>query len=337
MTGRERVYRTLEMNKPDRPPRELWVLPWAHDRYGKEIEEIRRRFPGDFTGTPDPLKEVPKTVGDIYATGTFIDEWGCMFTNIQKGVVGEIKHPLIKNDDWSDSDKVRFPVEWKTVDIDKVNRFCDDTDQFVTSGCCPRPFEQLQFMRGSEQFFIDLMEQPPEMMTFIDRMHEFYCELLSIWAKTNIDTLNIMDDWGTQTSLLINPKIWRQIFKPMYRDYINIAHGAGKKMFMHSDGHTLEIYPDLIELGLDAFNSQIFCMGVENLKQFAGKITFWGEIDRQYLLTKASPDEIQTAVKSVKESLWSDGGCIAQMEFGAGSKPENVIKAFETWDDLFSA
>ena len=53
---------------------------------------------------------------------------------------------------------------------------------------------------------------------------------------------------------------------------------------MHSDGNTLLIYPKLIELGLDAFNSQIFCMGLDQLEQYRGKITFWGEIDRQYLL-----------------------------------------------------
>ena len=335
MNSRERVYRTLEMRNPDRPPREMWLLPWAQSRYGKEIEEIQKRFPVDFAGTPDPLKEYPKVIGNSYEIGTYIDEWGCQFTNIHSGVVGEIKNPIIKNDDWSDADSVRFPVEWKTVDIDKVNRFCASSDRFVVSGCCPRPFEQMQFMRGSEQFFLDIMEQPPKMMSFMNKIHEFYCELLHIWAKTDVDTLNIMDDWGTQTALLINPKLWRQIFKPMYRDYINIARGAGKKMFMHSDGYTLEIYPDLIELGLDAFNSQIFCMGVENLKQFAGKITFWGEIDRQYLLANASLEEVEAAVRSVKENLWHNGGCIAQMEFGPGGRPENVMKAYETWDELF--
>ncbi len=68
-----------------------------------------------------------------------------------------------------------------------------------------------------------------------------------------------------------------------------IAHAAGKKLFMHSDGHILAIYPDLVEIGIDAVNSQIFCMGVEKLAPFAGRITFWGEIDRQHLLAHATP------------------------------------------------
>ncbi len=62
---------------------------------------------------------------------------------------------------------------------------------------------------------------------------------------------------------------------------------------MHSDGYTFRIFPDLIDLGLDAFNTQIFCMGVDKLEQFKGKITFWGEIDRQHLLVDASPEEVK--------------------------------------------
>ena len=115
------------------------------------------------------------------------------------------------------------------------------------------------------------------------------------------------------------------------KDYIDIAHSHGKKIFMHSDGYILDILPHLVELGLDAINSQIFCMGVDNLKPYRGKITFWGEIDRQYLLPNGTLDEIENAVKQVYDTLWDNGGCIAQLEFGAGANPNNVYKAFETW------
>ena len=104
---------------------------------------------------------------------------------------------------------------------------------------------------------------------------------------------------------------------------------------MHSDGYTLKIIPHLIDLGLDAFNTQIFCMGMETLKQFKGKITFWGEVDRQHLLVNATVDEVKSAVHGVYDSLWANGGCIAQCEFGVGSKPENVRAVFEAWDEVY--
>jgi hypothetical protein len=103
---------------------------------------------------------------------------------------------------------------------------------------------------------------------------------------------------------------------------------------MHSDGHILAIMPDLVEIGVDAVNSQVFCMGVANLSEFAGRITFWGEIDRQHLLPNGTLDDIEQAVAEVHAHLWRDGGCFAQCEFGAGARPENVRRVFETWDRL---
>ncbi|NLF57166.1 MAG: methyltransferase, partial [Candidatus Hydrogenedens sp.] len=62
--------------------------------------------------------------------------------------------------------------------------------------------------------------------------------------------------------------------------------------------------------------------------------TFWGEIDRQYILPEATPDEVADAVAKVHAALWKNGGCIAQCEFGAGARPENVREVFAAWDRL---
>ncbi len=183
--------------------------------------------------------------------------------------------------------------------------------------------------------FIDLAEQPAEFFQLLDQIHQFYMKELELWAKTDVDALNIMDDWGAQRALLISPRQWRKIFKPLYKDYIDLAHRHGKYLFMHSDGYTRDILPDLVELGLDAINTQIFTMDIEELGQaFAGKITFWGEIDRQHLLSFASPGDIDRAVRRVKDALYHHGGIIAQCEFSAGSKAENVYQVYQTWDEV---
>ena len=106
---------------------------------------------------------------------------------------------------------------------------------------------------------------------------------------------------------------------------------------MHSDGYIIDILPDLIEMGLDAVNSQIFCMGLENLENFRGQICFWGEIDRQHLLPDGSKKDIENAVHDVYRRLYKTGGVIAQCEFGAGANPDNVYTVFETWNKLTAA
>ncbi len=335
-TSRELVLQTLEFRKPARAPRHLWVLPWAQDHYPDELAAIRHDFPDDIGGVSGHWSELPPTQGDPHMPGEYVDEWGSVFTNIQPGVIGEVKRPLIE--DWdTDTERVHFPREWLSIDRDAINRDCAATDRFVLAGVCPRPFEQVQFLRGTENVYADLAAGEPRLAAFLKRMHELYVELLERWAETDVDGLNFMDDWGAQRGLLIRPQVWREVFKPMYRDYVQIAHAAGKKAFMHSDGHILAIYPDLVEIGVDAVNSQLFCMGIADLEPFAGRITFWGEIDRQDLLPNGTLDDIEAAVTDVHRRLWRDGGCIAQCEFGAGARPENVRRVYETWDRLTSA
>lgn len=335
MTSRELVYRTLEFrNNTGEVPRELWTLPWANDTYPEELAAIRRDFPDDILTakvkyrTPSPVSK-----GEMYEIGEYIDDWGCKFNNVQKGIIGEVKEPIVVDEDWEDYENVHIPEEWLSFDIEEVNEICRNTDKFVLAGCYPRPFEQLQFIRGTEQLYVDLILQPEKMFVFLEKMHDFYCRQLEKWGKTDVDALMIMDDWGTQNSLLINPDLWAEIFKPMYRDYINIAKKYNKKMFMHSDGNTLAIIPHLIELGLDAINAQIFCMDMEELKKFKGKITFWGEIDRQHILPFGTVNDVKAAVDFVGKNLWENGGIIAQCEFGPGAKPENVRAVYEAWNN----
>ena len=333
MDSREVVRKTLEFTSPARIPHQLWTLPWASEHFPTELSRIQARFPDDIIGSPAFYRQPPVVSGDPYVIGTYVDEWGCKFISRQRGVIGEVKQPLIET--WADLDKMRLPEEELSVDIEQVNAFCKASSQFIQGGCCPRPFERLQFLRRSDNLYLDLGEQPPELFECIHRMHEFFIKEMELWAQTDVDFLGFMDDWGSQQKLLINPVMWRKIFKPLYKDYIDIAHSRGKKCFMHSDGYTAEILPDLIELGLDAINTQLFVMDIEALgKKFKGQITFWGEIDRQHLLATGTPDEVAQAVKRVKDALYQEGGVIAQCEFGPGGKPDNVYAVFDTFEKL---
>ena len=336
MTSRQRVLKTLEFDSPDRVPRNMWDLPIARVEHGEDaIEALRRRWPDDFAG-PNVTNEALQALchGDAYSIGKCVDEWGCVFESVQAGVIGEVKHPML--DEWSKLDELRPPVEAFDVDCEAVNRFCAESDKFILGGCCARPFERMQFLRGSENLYMDLAEMSGEFQELLKRVHSFYRRELEVWADTDVDALNFMDDWGSQNSLLIAPDQWRQVFKPLYAEYAAIAHDAGKKIFMHSDGHITDIYEDLIEIGVDAINSQLFCMDIEDLgRRFAGRITFWGEIDRQHILPFGTPDEARAAVQRVVEDLYRpEGGVIAEFEVGPGAKLENAHAIFQTWQDL---
>jgi uroporphyrinogen decarboxylase len=333
MTSKEKVIRSLEFDKPKQIPTQLWDLPWAENNYKAELLKIKKDFPDDIIHAPSLLKKPVKVTGNAYKKGEYIDEWGCTFENIQEGVIGEVKNPKIAV--WTDVSNLRVPDELLTLKIDAVNSFCKaNKDRFILSPVISRPFERLQFLRGTVNLYTDFYENPDEVNKLLKIIHDFFCKEFEQWAKTDIDGLWIMDDWGSQNSLLIDPAMWRSIFKPLYKEYAEIARKYHKYIFMHSDGNILSVYPDLIEIGINAVNSQMFCMGVENLKPYKGKITFWGEIDRQNILVNATVQEVEKAVKNVYQLLYADGGLIGQCEFGPGAKPENVYVVYKTWRSI---
>jgi len=333
MTSRELVRRTIERDRPARVPRHTWVLPWAEQRYPDWLARLRREFPDDLVTVPQLYREPLPVVGNRYEEGDYIDEWGCCFRNVHGGVIGITSKPLIG--DWSQLDGFRTPEAPLLVDAEAVRDFCRGTDQFTLAGTFVRPFERLQFIRDMEQAMMDLAEEPPELLELLRRLHAHYVREVEAWARTDVDAIVIMDDWGGQQGMLVSPRIFRRHFLPMYEEYVAIARRYGKLVFMHSDGNILDIMDDLIAIGIDALNSQVFCMGVEEVgRRFAGRITFWGEIDRQVLLSRGTLAEIEQAVRDVRRHLYVDGGVIAECEFGPGSRPENVLHVFETWREI---
>jgi len=190
----------------------------------------------------------------------------------------------------------------------------------------------MQFLRGTEALYMDLAEESDEVYELRDRLAAFYRGLAERWVKTDVDALNFSDDWGSQRALLIRPEKWREFYKPVYKELFAIARDAGKYVFFHSDGYIADIYPDLIEIGVSALNSQVWCMGLDTVAPYAGKITFWGELDRQHLLPYGTPADIHAAARQMKETLYRNGGLIGQCEIDHLTSLENAEAFFTAWE-----
>ncbi len=337
-TPREIVTRSLKFEHPLRIPRQLWVLPWAATRYPEALKELNQCFSSDIVGTEYRYPPSKRVKGDPYAVGSYTDEWGCVFENVHGGVIGEVRNPTVR--DLGDRTVVKPPYEQLPVGEkerqaarDIINRSCAKTDRFVMADICPRPWERYQFLRGTENALCDVALQENGFHTLLKCIHDFYLTELEFWVTTDVDGIMFMDDWGAQAQLLISPKMWKELFKPLYRDYCDLIHSRNKFSFMHSDGYILDIYSELIEVGVDAVNSQLFVMDMEALAEIAkGKITFWGEIDRQHVLSSPDPKVGREAVRKVAKHFYDPaGGLIAQFVFGASVNPETALAVADEW------
>ncbi|MBI3923200.1 MAG: hypothetical protein HY318_17400, partial [Armatimonadetes bacterium] len=208
MTGRERVCRTLDFKNPDRAPRDVWALPAVWMTQRSDYEALLRRFPLDFAKPYFSPGQSQRASGNYAQVGGYVDDWGSVWHVAEAGVVGEVKEPALA--DWSDLKTYQPP--WELIrgrNLSGVDADCEKSDLFMLSDCTARPFERMQFLRGSENLFMDLAYFPRELFRLRDMIHEFDLEDVRQWCRTAVDAVMMMDDWGTQHTLLISPDLWR--------------------------------------------------------------------------------------------------------------------------------
>jgi len=322
----------LNFTGPDRLPRDVWGGRFIAKYRPLEWQEMLERFPMDFDRAPSVLAASARASGDASAPGAYIDDWGSEWTALEIGVAGEVTRPVLQ--EWAEL--ATFTPPWEMLNdrqLDIVNTFCRTSESFILGEVGPGPFERLQFLRGSEALFYDLADEPRALMQLLELVHDFYQQHVALWCRTDVDAVVIGDDWGSQTALLISPGQWRRLFRPLYAAYFAQMRAAGKRVFFHSDGYIREIMPDLIDIGVDALNSQLFCMDIEEIaRHFRGRLTFWGEVDRQYVLPFGSVTEVQQAVRRLRCAFGGEyGGLLAQLSWGISDPLDNIETAFEAF------
>jgi uroporphyrinogen decarboxylase len=332
MTSRELVIRTLNHQPVPRVPRDLWIPSGNNPPCGCELAEMEIRFPRDIVQpelTPAPSKKAHGKPGKAHEQ---TDAWGCVWQAAQSGVGLELKHSPL-----SDAAKIAaYQPPAELLDrsrFSKVNRSCEATTRFVLGWSEVRPLDRLRFLRGNELALMDLARGTKEARGLLGTLHDFACKELELWAASEVDGVVFRDDWGTPDGLLIAPEMWREIFRPLYREYCKILHAKDKFVFFHSDGNIYDILGDLIRAGVDAIHCQLCLMGVERLsKRFRSRVTFWGEMDRQQLRQPGTPEEFREAVLAVRKALdFGSGGVIAQCQWDPGMRIQTVAGFFEQW------
>ncbi len=332
MTSRELVVKTLNHEPVPRVARDLW-LPSGEDSVGSDaIAEINVRYPSDIVPPEVGPAHGKKSTGKPSKSGDYTDAWGCVWHTDEPGLPPELKvSPL------AEADKIAAyqppPELLEKSRFAKVNKSCLATNRFVLAWSEVRPFDRLRFLRGSEAALVDLARGTKDIRGLLAMLHEFACKEIEVWADTDVDAVALRDDWGTPEGLLIAPEMWRELFRPLYRDYCKILHAKDKFVFFHSDGNIFDIFGDLIKVGIDAIHSQVHLMDVERLtKRYRGRVTFWGEVDRQRLHQPGTPEEFREAVLAVRKALdFGSGGVIAQCPWDPCVRLQTIAMFFEQW------
>jgi uroporphyrinogen decarboxylase len=224
---------------------------------------------------------------------------------------------------------------------EKALEIKNDTPYALSSGICGVTYEICWYMRGLEQWFIDMKQNPAMCEAIIDRTSQFWVDWMAGFLGEVGDLLDVImigDDLTGQHGPLFSPAFYRQVVRPRQQRVIDaIKAHTQAKIWYHTCGNCVEYIPDLIEMGVDALNPvQISARGMDPemlKKSFGREITFWGgAIDTQHILPFATPEEVRAEVRKNIEIFKPGGGFVFNNvhNIQAGVPPENIVALFET-------
>lgn len=282
-------------------------------------ERIPMVFPdyADYPGYGDPdivgLSYTPSG-GRKFTEGE--DEWGCLWGRINGKTMGRVVRPPLSN--WADFDNYQFsdPLA-KDRFKEAEKRFSKIKNKYVLGGVGFTLFERMHFLRGFKNLLEDIYLNKEKVEVLADKILDFQIQIVRQWGRIGVDGVSFSDDWGTQNSLIIHPKIWRRTFKPRYKKLFDIVHEEGMHAFLHSDGQIYEVIPDLIECGVDVLEAaQPRLLGMERVsRNFRGRVCFWAIVDKQKTLVSGTEEEIREEARKLIELLGcSKGGFIAMAD-----------------------
>jgi uroporphyrinogen decarboxylase len=202
-------------------------------------------------------------------------------------------------------------------------------------------FELSLVLFGFENFMMKLATDRDLVEYWLDKKLAHDLAILEPFLAVTgrfIEAIQMNDDFGTQDSLQISPKLYRELFKPRQRKWIEFVKArTPAKIFLHCDGAIEPILPDFIEIGIDVLNPlQTSARGMDPAvikRRYGRNLSFWGGgVETQTTLPFGTLEEIQREVRERVELLGQGGGYVFAPihNIQPDIPPEKVLAIFDT-------
>ncbi|MBE7560277.1 hypothetical protein HS125_15585 [bacterium] len=220
----------------------------------------------------------------------------------------------------------------KPAFVDRVNAYADD---FCVFGGVCEPHEMIWRMMGVENVLIKIAEEPLKVARFLERLGDFLVGIVQgqiAAAGGKLSGLYVWGDIAYTRAMFFSPDYWRMAYLPQLRRICDAVHAAGLPVIYHGCGNASEVFEDMIEAGVDAYNPLEAKTGLDVLelkRRFGDRWAFVGNIDVR-VLARNNRDEVRREVL-IKLNAAKGGGYIVHSDH---SVPDNVAPA--TYDYLVS-
>lgn len=346
LTSRERVRLALAHKETDRIPVSM-IGAGINVPARKALADLLQRQRGisveDYLAPIiDTAAVVPGYRGPALAAGT--DYWGVQRIPMQSGVeeYDEIAYyPLANIRDASELAEYPWPeVSWFNYnDLPEQISAMRSINDYSLWSFSANPYETAWYMRGFEQFFLDLLENPDIAREILRRVSDFYVKHASNILQASdggIDLYFTADDIAGQQGLLMALPMWEEFIKPCHCQINRAIHQFGVSVIYHSDGAVMDGVDGLLDMGIDVLQALQFDadgMDAHLLKsRYRDKLSFSGGISVQKTLPFGTPDEVRAEVRERIRVLGDGGGyLLGPSHVIQGDTPaENIVALFDT-------
>ena len=252
----------------------------------------------------------------------WIDSWGSGQVELTDDVWFPGVHPLANATTLEEIERYPWPDMNDPSRVahvrDQAQRLRDADDYaIVATPWLLFPFERAHAMQGMDKFLINMMMAPDFAQALLRKITDLCKTLMgNFLAECGdlIDIIKIGDDLGTQNSLMISPKMYRQFLKPLHAEFISFIKARTQaKVFFHTDGDVFDLIPDFIEMGIDILNPiQTSAGRMSNLaelkRRFGQNMVFCGAVDTHRVLPYGTPDDVRQELRRVMDVLGPGGG-----------------------------
>lgn len=239
------------------------------------------------------------------------------------------------------ADIERFP--WPPLsqyDFESARRAASNLGgKYAVRGPYWRPlFCRVCEMFGMEEAMVKMSLEPAVFEAALEHVFQWamdYCRTLLDACGDDMPIFCLGDDFATQRGLMISPEDWRRFLKPRFARLFALGKERGKHVWFHSCGDITGILPDLIDIGVDVWETvqlHTLPMSPAELKREYGRhLTFFGAVNTQRL-PFASPREVQEDVLRCIEVLGKGGGyiCGPDHHIKPDVSADNAVTLFRT-------
>ncbi len=241
----------------------------------------------------------------------------------------------IENYSWPDPlDDARFAgIAAKAEHITGIEK-----KAFVCGRMSSGMWEHAMWMRGYDQFFMDMVLNRPIVKAIMEKVLELK---MVYWGRyldevgENALVISCADDLGSTRGLLVSLDMYKQLIWPYHKrlfEFLKKRAASEVYIFFHNDGAIYETLPLLIEAGVDIINPwQVNCEGMDDTarfkREFGSELTVWGGSCDAPTMEFGTVQDVKDETKRRMDDLAPGGGFIAAPihVIQGGVPPENIM------------